>query len=64
VAWVLLGGRGLAVWCASIGAALLLAGYFYRKIGGATGDTLGAVCELVETIPALTLAVWPVQTGR
>jgi adenosylcobinamide-GDP ribazoletransferase len=64
VAWVLLEGRGLAVWCASIGVALLLAGYFYRKIGGATGDTLGAVCELVETIPALTLAAWPIQSGR
>ena len=43
---------------------LLLAAYFYRKIGGATGDTLGAVCELVETVPALTLAVWPIQAGR
>jgi adenosylcobinamide-GDP ribazoletransferase len=64
VAWGLLGGRGLAVCCASMAAAFLLAGYFYRKIGGVTGDTLGAVCELVETIPALTLAVWPIQTGR
>ena len=31
----------------------------YRKIGGATGDTFGAVCEIVEIVPALTLAVWP-----
>jgi adenosylcobinamide-GDP ribazoletransferase len=63
-AWALLGGRGLVVWIAWLAAALLLAGYVYRKLGGATGDTLGAACELLETVPALTLAVWPIQAGR
>ena len=29
-------------------AALLLAAYSYRRIGGLTGDTLGAACELTE----------------
>ena len=28
----------------------------YRKIGGATGDTLGATCELAETAFVVTLA--------
>jgi adenosylcobinamide-GDP ribazoletransferase len=57
--WLLLGFSGLAAAGASLLAALLLAAYIHRKIGGATGDTYGAVCELVELIPALTLAVWP-----
>jgi len=29
----------------------------YRKIGGATGDTLGAVCELAECAVAVSLSV-------
>jgi adenosylcobinamide-GDP ribazoletransferase len=63
-AWAVLQWRGVAVWTACMAATLLLAVYVARKIGGATGDTLGAVCELVETVPALTLAVWPMQAGR
>jgi adenosylcobinamide-GDP ribazoletransferase len=34
-------------------AALLLAAYIYHRIGGLTGDTLGAACELTELCPAL-----------
>ena len=33
--------------------ALLLAAYTLRRIGGLTGDTLGAACELTELCPAL-----------
>jgi len=60
--WVLLGVAGLAVWIACLAIALLLAAYFYRKIGGATGDTFGAVCELIELVPALVMAVWPLES--
>jgi adenosylcobinamide-GDP ribazoletransferase len=63
-AGAVLAWRGLAVWTACMAAALVLALYVFRKIGGTTGDTLGALCELIETVPALTLAVWPVQAGR
>lgn len=35
----------------------LLALYSRRKIGGFTGDTLGATCELVEMLPALSVIV-------
>ena len=49
---------------ACLAATLLLAAYVYRKIGGATGDTLGAVCEIVEIVPALALAVWPLDLVR
>jgi adenosylcobinamide-GDP ribazoletransferase len=34
-------------------ASLLLAVYTFRRIGGLTGDTLGAACELTELCPPL-----------
>ncbi|MHB8910415.1 MAG: adenosylcobinamide-GDP ribazoletransferase [Syntrophales bacterium] len=37
-------------------AALLFAVYSFRRIGGLTGDTLGASCELTELVPALAAA--------
>jgi adenosylcobinamide-GDP ribazoletransferase len=37
-------------------AALLLAAYSFRRIGGLTGDTLGAACELTELCPPLVAA--------
>jgi adenosylcobinamide-GDP ribazoletransferase len=44
-------------------AVTALAGfYMHRKIRGLTGDTLGAACEIVETIPLLT-AVVGIQRG-
>ena len=47
---------GLAVWV----AVLIVVGWFgslcRAKIGGATGDTLGAVCELTELAVALAMA--------
>jgi len=35
----------------------LLALYSRRKIGGFTGDTLGATCELVELLPAFSVVI-------
>ncbi|SDZ92940.1 cobalamin-5'-phosphate synthase [Desulfuromusa kysingii] len=35
----------------------LLGAYSRRKIGGFTGDTLGATCELVELLPALCTVI-------
>ncbi|MEA3363924.1 MAG: adenosylcobinamide-GDP ribazoletransferase [Thermodesulfobacteriota bacterium] len=35
----------------------LLGRYSQRKIGGFTGDTLGATCELVELLPVLCVVV-------
>jgi adenosylcobinamide-GDP ribazoletransferase len=37
-------------------AILLLAAYTFRRIGGLTGDTLGAACELTELCPPLVAA--------
>ena len=47
---------GLIAGAAAFLAALLLAAYIYRRIGGLTGDTLGAACELTELCPALVAA--------
>ena len=41
--------------CAFLGA-LVLAAYSFWKIGGLTGDTLGAACELTELCPPLVAA--------
>ncbi|MBN2712701.1 MAG: adenosylcobinamide-GDP ribazoletransferase [Planctomycetes bacterium] len=37
--------------------------YCDRKIGGATGDTLGACCELSEALAILTIAALPKLNG-
>jgi adenosylcobinamide-GDP ribazoletransferase len=57
--WFALRAAGLVAAGASLLGVLLFAAYTYRKIGGATGDTLGAACEIAEVIPALVAAAWP-----
>lgn len=64
LAWALLQWRGVIVWAACMAATLVLSAYAYRKIGGATGDTFGAVCEIVEAVPALVLALEPLGGAR
>lgn len=51
--WLLQGTTGLVAAMASLAATLQLAAYSKRKIGGFTGDTLGATCEVTELVPAL-----------
>jgi adenosylcobinamide-GDP ribazoletransferase len=63
VAWGVLGWRGVAVWVASLAVAVVVAGYLWRKIGGATGDTFGAVSELVEVVPAIVVALRTIEAG-
>ncbi|HYA13030.1 MAG TPA: adenosylcobinamide-GDP ribazoletransferase [Syntrophales bacterium] len=53
VGWIAEHGLGLAASTLSLLAAALFLVYCFRKIGGYTGDTLGAVCEITEIIPAL-----------
>lgn len=62
--WLLYGVDGWTVAAVSIGTVFVLAVYFRSKIGGATGDTFGATCEIVEIAPALTLALWPLPVAR
>ena len=44
---------GIMVCVLSLFVAALFSVYCFRKIGGYTGDTLGAICEITEMIPAL-----------
>ncbi len=55
---LVLGVRGVAVGIASVAVALGMAVVCSRRIGGVTGDTLGALCEITETVPAVVLAAW------
>jgi adenosylcobinamide-GDP ribazoletransferase len=48
---------GLAAAGGTVLLAALLIWDLRRVLGGATGDTVGASCELAEVIPALVLAV-------
>jgi adenosylcobinamide-GDP ribazoletransferase len=52
------GWIGIVTACGSILTTLLLAAYSWKKIGGWTGDTLGASCEVVEIVPALIAGAW------
>ena len=55
---LLLGARGgLVVLGASL-VAWLARYYFIRRLGGITGDTLGAAGELTEAGVLLTMAAW------
>jgi adenosylcobinamide-GDP ribazoletransferase len=55
--WLTLGWLGVMASSAAVLLALLFALHCYRKIGGFTGDTLGAGCELTEIVPGLALLV-------
>lgn len=40
------------------GLLILFSWFCYRKIGGYTGDTFGAVCKITEIIPTLVAIAW------
>jgi adenosylcobinamide-GDP ribazoletransferase len=48
---------GFAASLSALLIAALFSVYCFRKIGGYTGDTLGAGCELTEIIPAIAAVV-------
>jgi adenosylcobinamide-GDP ribazoletransferase len=56
--------RGAVIWGVCVIGSLVFSSYVYRKIGGATGDTLGAACEWVEAVPVVLLALEPLQLAR
>jgi adenosylcobinamide-GDP ribazoletransferase len=49
---------GLIAACAALAAVLFFSVYTWRRIGGATGDTLGAACEIAELVLAVVMAAW------
>ncbi len=56
--WLCASFEGLVIAGAALAGALLLGWYIYRRIGGYTGDTLGATSELVEIVPFLVAVIW------
>lgn len=60
----LFGAAGLAIAGAVLAVTLLQAGWSWRKIGGSTGDTFGAACEVAELVPVVMLALWPLSPAR
>ena len=58
--WFFAGNSGLLIAALSLAMTLGLAVVFDSKLGGATGDTFGATCEVVELAPPLLLAALPV----
>lgn len=60
-AWVLQSYAGLVAAGAALLFTLAFAGVCHRKIGGATGDTVGAACEIGETVTALCFSAYQVS---
>jgi adenosylcobinamide-GDP ribazoletransferase len=58
LAWLVLDLAGLIAVSAALAAVVIFAIYTYRRLGGATGDTLGAACEIAELVPAVAMAAW------
>ncbi len=56
-AWCSGGGRALAAAAIALIVTMIWVGYCRIKLGGATGDTLGACCELAETAVVLALVI-------
>jgi len=54
--WLAAGTSGLVAGVAALAASGALAAWSYRKIGGFTGDVLGACCEVAETAAAVALS--------
>ena len=59
--WLLGKEYGICVAAVSVVAIVVFSFWCRGKIGGFTGDTLGAGCELVEVIPALLAAALVVK---
>ena len=55
--WFAAGYSGGAAVAAALAVIVVISLHCYRKIGGATGDTLGATCELAETAVAVAFTV-------
>ncbi len=53
VSWVICARAGLAASACSLLTLWLFTRWCHNKIGGFTGDTLGAGCEIIELVPAL-----------
>ena len=56
--WLIAGLAGIVAAVASVLATMAFGYYCKWKIGGFTGDTIGATNELAEVVTALAMCVW------
>jgi adenosylcobinamide-GDP ribazoletransferase len=49
------GGSGVALWGIMLLTAIAAGGYLTSRIGGLTGDTYGAICELTQVLVLLAI---------
>ena len=57
------GSAGLTAAAGAVGTTAIFALWCRAKIGGYTGDTLGAACELAEVVPALVVLMFVHRAG-
>ncbi|RLC48039.1 MAG: adenosylcobinamide-GDP ribazoletransferase [Candidatus Coatesbacteria bacterium] len=62
--WLACQWPGVAAAGASVLVVLIFCVWCYRKIGGATGDTLGAACEIAEVVPSVVMVGWYFRSGN
>jgi adenosylcobinamide-GDP ribazoletransferase len=58
VAAGVLGGLGLVALAVGVGAAVVIGAFLSRRLGGVTGDVLGAGVVLTELAVLLTVSAW------
>ena len=59
--WFIAGLAGIAAVVASVLVTMVFGYYCKWKIGGVTGDTIGATCEITEVVTALVMCAWSVN---
>lgn len=64
LAWALAGGRGIVALTLTWFVAHLLGRWWTRDLGGLTGDTYGALCEIAEVVTLATLTATIAAIGR
>jgi adenosylcobinamide-GDP ribazoletransferase len=63
VAAAALGGLGIVALVFGIGGAVAVGAFFARRLGGVTGDVLGAGVETAELVFLLTIVAWTHARG-
>ena len=61
IGWFIAGTAGIAAVITSVLITIVFSFYCKWKIGGVTGDTIGATCEITEVVTILVMCAWSVN---
>ena len=61
IGWFIAGAAGITAALASVLVTIIFGLYCKWKIGGVTGDTIGATCEITEVVTILVMCAWSVN---